>query len=73
LSPEHIPKNDHRPEVAAARADPGVQGLLVWSRFPYWTLEPVDGGTLVTLIDARFMARGSFSASTVVPREPSSD
>jgi inner membrane protein len=67
LSPEHIPKNDHRPEVAAARADPGVRGLLVWSRFPYWTLEPVDGGTLVTLADARFMARGAFSASTVVP------
>jgi inner membrane protein len=73
LSPEHVPKNDHRPEVAAARADPGVQGLLVWSRFPYWTLEPVDGGTLVTLIDARFMARGgTFSASSFVPSRASS-
>jgi inner membrane protein len=73
LSPEHIPKNDHAPEVAAARSDRRVGGLLVWSRFPYWTLEPVDGGTRVTLIDARFMARGSFSASAIVPREPSSD
>jgi inner membrane protein len=72
LSPEHIPKNDHRPEVAAARADPGVRGLLVWSRFPYWILEDAEGGTLVTLIDARFMARGAFSASTIVPSRGSS-
>jgi inner membrane protein len=72
LSPEHIPKNDRRPEVAAARADPGVRGLLVWSRFPYWTLEAAEGGTVVTLIDARFMARGAFSASTVVPSRGSS-
>ena len=67
LSPEHIPKNSERPEVAAARSDRRVRSLLVWSRFPYWTLEPTEGGTLVTLIDMRFMARGQFSASTVVP------
>jgi inner membrane protein len=70
---ERIPKNQDRPEVAAARADPRIEALLVWTRFPYWTLAPVDGGTLVTLLDARFMARGQFSASTIVPtREPSS-
>ena len=74
LSAEQIPKNADRPEVAAARSDPRVQALLVWSRFPYWTLEPTEGGTLVTLIDMRFMARGTFSASTVVPPvESSSD
>ena len=75
LSPERIPKNDDRPEIVAARHDPRVQALLVWSRFPFWTLEPADGGTRVTVIDARFMARGAtFSASTVVPaRAPSSD
>jgi inner membrane protein len=72
LSPEPIPKNDDRPEVAAARADPRIRALLVWSRFPFWTLEPVEGGTRVTLIDARFMVRGAFSASTVVPARPSS-
>lgn len=73
LSPEHVPKNDHTPEVAAARSDPQVRGLLVWSRFPYWTLQPAEGGTLVTLIDMRFMARGGqFSASTVVPSAGSS-
>jgi inner membrane protein len=71
VSPEHIPKNDDRPEVAAARKDPRIGALLVWSRFPFWTLEPVEGGTRVTVIDARFMVRGSFSASTVVPARPS--
>jgi inner membrane protein len=73
LSSEQIPKNDDRPEVAAARGDPGVRGFLVWSRFPYWTLEPAEGGTRVTVADARFRARGGFfAASTVVPARPSS-
>ena len=72
LSPEHIPKHDDRPEVAAARDDPRIRALLVWARFPFWTLEPVEGGTRVTVIDARFMARGTFSASTVVHARPSS-
>jgi hypothetical protein len=69
---EHIPKNDGRPEVAAARGDPHVRAVLVWSRFPFWTLEPVQGGTRVTVVDARFMIRGVFSASTVVPARPAS-
>jgi inner membrane protein len=72
LSPEHIPKNDDRPEVGAAREDPRIRAFLVWSRFPFWMLEPVEGGTRVTVIDARFMVRGAFSASTVVPARPSS-
>jgi len=65
-----IPKNDNRPEVASARSARNVRALLVWSRFPFWTLEPVEGGTRVTLGDARFMDRvGMFSASTVVATE----
>jgi inner membrane protein len=72
LSPEPIPKNDDRPEVAGARDDPRVRALLVWARFPFWIVEPVEGGTRVTVIDARFMARGTFSASTVVHSRPSS-
>jgi inner membrane protein len=72
LSPEHIPKNDDRPEIAAAREDPRIRAFLVWSRFPFWTLEPVKGGTRVTIIDGRFLVRGFFSASTVVPARPSS-
>lgn len=68
LNAEHIAKNDHRPEVAAAREDPRIRALLVWSRFPIFILEPVEGGTRVTVTDARFMSRaGTFAASTVVP------
>jgi hypothetical protein len=67
-----IPKNDRRPEVARARAaSPGIRGLLVWSRFPYWTLEPHADGTRATLGDVRFRTRGAgFSASAVVEGEP---
>jgi len=67
LSPERIPKNDDRPEVAVAREAANVRGFLVWSRFPFWQLEPADGGTRVTVADARFMGRGGlFTASTIV-------
>jgi inner membrane protein len=73
LNAEHIAKNDHRPEVAIARDDPRIRALLVWSRFPIFMLEPVDGGTRVTVTDARFMSRGgTFAASTVVPVHTSS-
>jgi inner membrane protein len=72
LSPEHIAKNDQRPEVAAARADPRIRALLIWSRFPIFLLDAVEGGTRVTVTDARFMSRGgAFSASTVVPTHSS--
>jgi inner membrane protein len=71
-SPETILKNGDREEVEAARGDPAVRAFLVWSRFPYWVLEPADGSTRVTVTDARFMLRGSFSATTVVPSRPSS-
>jgi len=67
LSADPIPKNDDRPEVAAARRASNVRAFLVWSRFPYWTVETVEGGSRVTVTDARFMARGGmFSASTIV-------
>ena len=67
FDPASVPKNDDRPEVALARQAPNVRAFLVWSRFPFWTLEPVAGGTRVTVADMRFMATGArFSASTVV-------
>ena len=73
LSAEHIAKNDRRPEVAVAREDPRIRALLVWSRFPIFMLETVDGGTRVTVTDARFMSRGgTFAASTIVPTHSSS-
>ena len=64
-----VPKNDIDPRVALARAAPNVRGFLVWSRFPFWTLEPVAGGTRVTVRDMRFAGQtpARFEASTVVP------
>ena len=68
FDPAGVPKNDDRPEVAIAREAPNVRAFLVWSRFPFWTLEPAPGGTRVTVADMRFMAGGvRFSASTIVP------
>ncbi len=73
LSPERIAKNDQRPEVAIARNAPGIRALLIWSRFPIFMLDPVEGGTRVTVTDARFMSRGgTFAASTIVPTHSSS-
>lgn len=65
--PTAMPKNDRLPEVAAARADPGIQAFLVWSRFPWWDTQKTADGDRVTVRDMRFMAGGrQFSASTVV-------
>jgi inner membrane protein len=66
--PMAIPKNDHLAEVAPARANPAVQSFLVWSRFPFWEVDAVAGGTRVTVRDARFVALGrGFAASMVIP------
>lgn len=67
FSPEQIPKNDGAPQVAIARSDNDVRAFLVWSRFPYWTIEPVAAGTRVTVSDMRFMGRNGFAASTILP------
>jgi inner membrane protein len=68
-----IPKNDTDPRVAVARAA-GMNGFLVWSRFPFWRLEPAGGGTRVSVQDMRFTQRPpwmrfrpGFDASVVVP------
>ena len=72
FDPERIDKNDHDPSVATAAKDPRVEGILVWSRFPFWTLRPAPGGTEVTLSDVRFarMGRAGFSATTIVRASP---
>jgi inner membrane protein len=64
------PKNDDVPQLAAARQDPAVRGILVWSRFPFWAAREVPGGTEVQLRDMRFrgLDRGGFAATTLVPR-----
>ena len=62
------PKHADSPAVAAARRDPEIAGILVWSRFPFWELREVPGGTEVQIRDMRFkrLGRGGFTASTVV-------
>ena len=62
------PKQDSHPATVAARQDPRVAGILVWARFPFWTIEETPGGTRVTVRDMRFAAVGSraFSATAIV-------
>jgi len=71
-SPDRVPKSPSPRAVAAASRAGDVRGFLVWSRFPYWTVEPAgdrDEALRVTVGDMRFRARGGerFSASVVVP------
>ena len=66
FSPSTVPKNQNGPEVATARESANVRAFLVWSRFPYWQLQSVPGGTRVTVKDMRFGDR--FSAAAIVPR-----
>ena len=68
---DDVPKNDVDPRVAIARRAPNIRAFLIWSRFPFWTLEPVAGGTRVTVGDMRFNGgRGvvgrNFTQSTIV-------
>ena len=72
-----VAKHDRDPRVAIARAAPNIRAFLVWSRFPFWTLEPVDGGTRVTVGDMRFaggqgIAGRTFTQSVVVSARPGS-
>jgi inner membrane protein len=56
------PKNDQHPAVALAREAPDVRGFLVWSRFPFWTIEETPDGRVVTVHDMRFGDRFAASA-----------
>lgn len=64
--PERIPKNSDAPQVAAARRDENIRAFLVWSRFPFWTIESTPTGTRVTVSDMRFPGRNGFAASTIL-------
>jgi inner membrane protein len=68
FNPTVVPKNDQAPAVIAAREDPIVKGFLVWSRFPYWTIQPEPDGTRVTVRDMRFGGplRGRFAVTAIV-------
>lgn len=63
-----VPKNEHAPEVAAARGAPRIRAFLVWSRFPYWEVDTSGDTTRVTVRDMRF--EGRFSASTFISADP---
>lgn len=60
------PKNENAPGVADARVDRDVAGLLVWARFPFWTVSDSASGRSVTVGDMRFKdgpGRGAFRAT----------
>ena len=58
FDPTVTEKREHDPRVAQARKAPPVRGFLVWSRFPFWSFDPMAGGTQVTVSDMRFRGRG---------------
>jgi len=64
LTDERVSKGEDRAEVQRAREAPNVRAFLVWSRFPFWTVEDTAAGRRVTVRDMRFGNR--FSASTTV-------
>jgi len=68
---DDVRKNDSDRRVAVARTAPNIRAFLIWSRFPFWTVEPVEGGTRVTVGDMRFnggrgVALRNFTQSTIV-------
>jgi inner membrane protein len=70
FDPDVVPKRDEAPSVLVARnMDPRMRGILVWSRFPFYVVDPAPGGVRVTLRDMRFslMGRGGFAATVFVP------
>lgn len=62
------PQQGRHPDVEAARRDPDIAGILVWSRFPFWEIREVNAGTEVRVRDMRFkrLGAGSFTAATIV-------
>jgi len=63
-----VPKNDTDPRVARAREAPHIRAFLVWSRFPFWTIEETSDGTRVSVSDLRFAGRGAPFVQSVVIR-----
>ena len=66
-----VPKNETDPRVAVARTASNIRAFLVWSRFPFWILEPIAEGTNVTVGDMRFnggpgVAIRNFTQSAIV-------
>jgi inner membrane protein len=71
FQPASTPKNDTAPGVAEARTNERVRGILIWSRFPFWTTRDVPEGIEVQLRDMRFKqgpGGAGFSAVVTVRR-----
>lgn len=70
-----IGKHDLLPLVELARAqEPDFDAFLVWSRFPFWSVEEQPDGIAVTLRDARFASgRGGFSVRTILRKTDRAD
>jgi inner membrane protein len=57
------------PALDAARAAPQMQPLLRFDQLPFWSVTPVEGGSVVHLVDMRFgtpRQRGLFSAAVFI-------
>jgi len=62
FDPQAIPKNAGDAAVPRAIAQSReIREFLVWSRYPFWTIEHTTNGTEVSVADVRF-------AGTVPPR-----
>lgn len=70
LDSRRIPRNEDEPAAIRARHDERVRAVLVWARFPFYHLTPVDGATVVALGDVRFASRIG-GITVVVPHSPS--
>lgn len=72
-----VPRGDwSHPAVVSALQHPDVRHYLVWSRFPWVRVEPVEGGAAVTVGDARYpsgTAGGGLEGVRVVVPEASVD
>jgi inner membrane protein len=68
FDPAVVPKNDDDPRVTQARDAPNIRAFLVWSRFPFWTIDATPDGTRVSVSDMRFAGRGSPFVQTTIVR-----
>ena len=66
FDPRVVPTRERDPAAERAREDPRVRAVLTWARFPYYVMEPVEGGTRVLLRDLRFGTNVG-ALSVVVP------
>jgi hypothetical protein len=56
----------------AASSDPSIAGFVDWARYPWIETEPVEGGTRVHILDARYTRTrqsGFGSESVIVPAQ----